>query len=64
MFFDEGEMPIPAKAQLLIYSDGAHEIHQTDGTVWEFGSYIENFSTIHRVPEPLDGDFSALDVRF
>jgi sigma-B regulation protein RsbU (phosphoserine phosphatase) len=39
--FEVAEVPVPPGARLYVYSDGAHEIHKTDGTDWQFDEFVD-----------------------
>jgi sigma-B regulation protein RsbU (phosphoserine phosphatase) len=78
--FEESQIAVPSAARLFIYSDGAHEIHTTDGNTWEYRAFVEFLSEVCHEETPLqtlldhvrglhgsdqlDDDFSAVDVRF
>ena len=38
--FETGERPVPSGSRLYLYSDGAHEIHKTDGTDWTHPEFV------------------------
>lgn len=77
--FDGAEVPVPANARLLLYSDGAFEIERADGTYWphgEFADWVTERRDYADLPEalfahaqelhgpgPLADDFSVLDAR-
>jgi sigma-B regulation protein RsbU (phosphoserine phosphatase) len=78
--FEESENSIESPARLFIYSDGAHEIQQSDGTMWSYDDFIEYIVQIGnsddvlqmlldhvrkmRGRDQLDDDFSAIQVSF
>ena len=39
--FEFSSVTVPEKSRLILYSDGAHEIHKTDGSEWHFQEYID-----------------------
>jgi len=39
--FESGERAIPEGSRLYLYSDGAHEIHKTDGSDWTFPEFVQ-----------------------
>ena len=43
--FDAQQRPVPPGARLYVFSDGVHEIQQTDGTFWAFDEFVEFLST-------------------
>jgi sigma-B regulation protein RsbU (phosphoserine phosphatase) len=78
--FEESECSIDSTAKIFIYSDGAHEIQQSDGTFWSYDDFIEYMFRIAnsndtlqtlldhvremRGRDSLDDDFSAIEVNF
>ncbi len=52
--YGEKTSPVRAGSRLLIYSDGAYEIHRPDGSLWRFEDFIQALSA------PADGT-PALD---
>jgi sigma-B regulation protein RsbU (phosphoserine phosphatase) len=38
--FEVAERVVPPRSRLFLYSDGAHEIHRTDGTDWSFDEFV------------------------
>lgn len=38
------ECAVEPGSRLYLYSDGAHEIHKTDGTVWEYPDFVKFMS--------------------
>lgn len=78
--YEESESCIDSPARLFIYSDGAHEIQQPDGTFWSYDDFIEYMSRIGdgndalqtlldhvkqmRGRDHLDDDFSVIEVNF
>lgn len=45
--FEVGERTVPPGSALYLYSDGAHEIHKSDGSEWLYQEFL-NFVTTHR----------------
>jgi len=44
--FDKSECEVQPGSRLYIYSDGAQEIHKTDGTDWTFPEFIDKMSEL------------------
>jgi sigma-B regulation protein RsbU (phosphoserine phosphatase) len=42
--FETGERSIAEGARLYLYSDGAHEIHKTDGDDWTFPEFVQTLN--------------------
>ena len=53
--FLTGSVQVTAGSRLYIYTDGAHEIHKTDGSEWLFEEFLEYMS------QPPEGDVSLMD---
>jgi serine phosphatase RsbU (regulator of sigma subunit) len=78
--FEECESFIDSPARLFIYSDGAHEIQQSDGMFWNYDDFIRYMGEIGghhdalqklldhvremRGSDHLDDDFSAIEIDF
>lgn len=63
--FEVSEVVIPPDSRLYIYSDGAHEIHKTDGTDWQFEEFVGHMAKLVRttpddVMDQLHRDIVAL----
>ncbi|MFO0851074.1 MAG: SpoIIE family protein phosphatase [Gemmataceae bacterium] len=46
--FDVGGCSVPPAARLYLYSDGAHEIHKTDGSDWQFAEFVQTMTDLVR----------------
>ena len=44
--FEQTEVDVPPNSWLYLYSDGAHEIHKTDGTDWTIPEFIQTFTDL------------------
>ncbi len=44
--FETGECVVPPGSRLYLYSDGAHEIHKTDGTDWAYPEFVRTFTDL------------------
>ena len=44
--FETGECVVPPGSRLFLYSDGAHEIHKTDGTDWAYPEFVQTFTDL------------------
>ena len=53
--FESRELQVPPGSRLYVYSDGAQEIHLTDGTEWPFEEFVQYMS------QPVSGDSSIMD---
>jgi sigma-B regulation protein RsbU (phosphoserine phosphatase) len=53
--FETSIRTIRSPSRLYVYSDGAHEVHKTDGSMWKFDEFVAHLS------EPALGDDSRLD---
>jgi sigma-B regulation protein RsbU (phosphoserine phosphatase) len=53
--FKTSDCPVPLGSRLYVYSDGCHEIHRTDDSVWKFDEFVAFMS------QPLDPATSILD---
>ncbi|MGL6073949.1 MAG: SpoIIE family protein phosphatase [Fimbriiglobus sp.] len=42
--FEVSETIVPPGSRLFLYSDGAHEIHKTDGTDWTWPDFVQTFT--------------------
>jgi phosphoserine phosphatase RsbU/P len=42
--FEVSECQVPEGARMFLYSDGAHEIHKTDGTDWEYTEFLDTMT--------------------
>ncbi|MEQ9379407.1 MAG: SpoIIE family protein phosphatase, partial [Pirellulales bacterium] len=78
--FEEAESSINSAARLFVYSDGAHEIQQSDGAYWSYDDFIQYMLEIANCDDALqvlldhvknmrgsarlDDDFSAIEVNF
>ena len=78
--FDGAEVPAPAGARLLLYSDGVFEIERADETYWPHAEFVQFAAGLIGVDdladrlraeavrlrgsETLADDFSVLDIRF
>lgn len=50
--FDSSERHIPSGSRLYLYSDGAQEIHKTDGTDWTFPEFVQTVTDlVTRTPD-------------
>lgn len=47
-FFEKSECEIAPGSRLYLYSDGAQEIHKTDGTDWTFPEFVETMQRLVR----------------
>lgn len=56
--FETGSVAVPPGSRLYVYSDGAHEIHKTDGTDWTFPEFVDTLSRF--VAREPDGAMDAL----
>ena len=52
--FDSTELELPAFAQLYLFSDGAFEIHLSDGSMWSIEQMIEYLDSRRSDPSPID----------
>lgn len=46
--FEVCEVVVPPDSRLYLYSDGAHEIHKTDGTDWAFDDFVDHMAALVR----------------
>ena len=44
--FETGERLIPPGSRMFLYSDGAHEIHKTDGSDWAFPEFVQTMGEL------------------
>ena len=51
--WEQEEIEVPPHSRLLIYSDGAFEIHRPDGTEWTFAEFVEFVSRPDSADRPL-----------
>jgi phosphoserine phosphatase RsbU/P len=61
--FETQTVPLGARAQLLLYSDGVFEIERPDGTMWKFAEFVEFVSALPKEPEPATMDLLLAHVR-
>jgi serine phosphatase RsbU (regulator of sigma subunit) len=78
--FADFEVSVRPGDRLFLYSDGAHEVQQTDGQTWTFDEFLQYVSQTCWIADPLesllahvrrlngteqlDDDFSVMDLRF
>ena len=53
--FTTGTKTVSPGSRLYLYTDGAHEIHKSDGTEWHFEEFVKFMS------QPPDDDVSLMD---
>jgi sigma-B regulation protein RsbU (phosphoserine phosphatase) len=58
MAFENGEADVPPESNLLIFSDGAYEITQPDGSMWT----LEHLAEHLRASDPSGGPLSLDDI--
>jgi sigma-B regulation protein RsbU (phosphoserine phosphatase) len=51
--WEQEVIEVPPHSRLLIYSDGAFEIHRPDGTEWTFAEFVEFVSRPEAPDRPL-----------
>jgi sigma-B regulation protein RsbU (phosphoserine phosphatase) len=76
--FPESERTIEPGSRLFLYSDGAHEIVQANGDLWNYPEFLDYFAEISHTEDPpqallhhvralhggdqLDDDFTVLYI--
>jgi len=61
--FEFSSVTVPEKSRLILYSDGAHEIHKTDGTDWAYADYVTTVAEMAaKTPTTLMDDLHALII--
>ncbi len=59
--FEPAACEIPRGAWLYVYSDGAHEVHKTDGTDWAYADFVATLGELVRqTPDRVMDDLHGL----